>query len=294
MLALVGTAGLAAGCVANNSDSGMRIVGNVAVGDTCVVDGAATTFLDNGLIDTASIVGYIFTPAVVNDLVTVGDEPTGPKTIYVTHARVDIDFYDSNFADLSVDPGLLRFRVPTSGSVEPNGGRSGFSFEVVPPELLAAIGDQLPVPTQEAPLSRTTLDVSVTMVGTHGSGEVVSNTFRYPVEVCKGCVAIDVGPCTGVPAGFEPALGGACGVLQDGTLECCDDYTVCPAVAAEGCGDGELQANEGCDDSGIAAGDGCSATCLIESGRACNIMTPGLTGNASCASGVCTAGGNCT
>jgi cysteine-rich repeat protein len=53
------------------------------------------------------------------------------------------------------------------------------------------------------------------------------------------------------------------------------------------CGDGILQAGEGCDDNNKVAGDGCSATCKIETPKACNANVAGAVGSASCESGVC-------
>ncbi len=231
MLALCGVLGLGAGaCVDNYSDSGLRILGNVAPGGQCDVDSSSTTFHDDGLIDANSPLGYVFTPSVINDLQTREGEPIGPKTIYVTAARVRISFYDPDFDDLPVDASLLRFQVPTSGAIEPNGGTAAYSFEVVPAELLAAIGARLPDPTTEKPLSRTTLDVSVQMVGSHGASEVVSNAFRYPIEVCDSCVLNDVGSCDTLPDGFVARTGGSCNVFQDGVIDCCDNFTVCPAT----------------------------------------------------------------
>src|SRR5204862_152300 len=61
---------------------------------------------------------------------------------------------------------------------------------------------------------------------------------------------------------------------------------------ANACGNGRLEAGEGCDDGNTIAGDGCGATCLIENMRPCNASAPGVTGNASCASGICDATGN--
>ncbi len=57
--------------------------------------------------------------------------------------------------------------------------------------------------------------------------------------------------------------------------------------AANACGNGVREASEGCDDGNVAGGDGCSATCLIETGKACNASLPGATGSSSCVGGVC-------
>jgi len=230
MLALVGVAGLGAGaCVDTGADSGMRILGNVAPGDGCVVDGASTTFQDDGVIEPTSGFGYVFTPAVVNELQIVGDESTGPKTIYITHARVDIAFYDPAFEGVGADASLLHFRVPVAGVIEPGGGKSGFSFEIVPPELLWAIDDQLPARGVNDPPQRTTLDVRIQMVGTRGGGETESNVFRYPVDVCDGCVYVDQGACKDVEPDFQARTGGACNVLQDGFVDCWVNRLVRPA-----------------------------------------------------------------
>ncbi|MEW5855450.1 MAG: Ig-like domain-containing protein, partial [Myxococcota bacterium] len=58
-----------------------------------------------------------------------------------------------------------------------------------------------------------------------------------------------------------------------------------------GCGDNHLQAGEGCDDGNTLAGDDCNATCLVETGGLCNATSPGLLGDASCASGACDVSG---
>lgn len=236
MLALCGLAGLgAAACVGSEESAPLRILGNAAPGDGCSVDSASTIFLDDGVIEAGSAFGYIFTPTVRNDLQTVGDELIGPKTIYVTHARVSLRFYDPAFEDITSDNSLLVFQVPTSGSIEPNGGLSAFSFEVTPPELLALIGQRLGGPTVENPRPRTTLDARVQLYGSRGGGggEEISNVYRYPIEVCNGCLSADLGACVDLPADFEARTGGVCNTDQDGIVDCCDNFTVCPAVAPE-------------------------------------------------------------
>jgi hypothetical protein len=233
MLALCGFVGLGLGaCVDDGSDAPLRIIGNVAPGEGCSIDSASTTFQDDGVIEASSIIGYVFTPSVRNDLQIVGDEAIGPKTIYVTHAKVEIQFYDPDFENVTTDSSLLKFQVPTSGAVDPDGGTSAFSFEIVPPELLSLIGARLGQPTATNPLPRTVLDARVQMVGSRGGGggEVTSNVFRYPVEVCNGCVQVELGDCALLTTGFMGSTGGACNALQDGVLECCNGGEVCPAA----------------------------------------------------------------
>ncbi len=99
------------------------------------------------------------------------------------------------------------------------------------------------------------------------------------------CRLEDTRPCNTTAPGSVGDASCASGV--------CDTSGGAPGVCEPvGCGDGRRQAGEGCDDGGTANGDGCNSVCLIENTRACNAATPGLTGNASCASGACdTTGG---
>jgi hypothetical protein len=231
-LAFCGVVGLGLGACVDSADSAaLRILGNVAPGDGCSVDSASTTFLDDGIIEANDRFGYVFTPSARNDLQTIGDELTGPKTIYVTHARVLLNFYDPDLQG-AFDDSLVNFSVATSGAIEPNGGTAAFSFEIVPPELLTLIGDRLGDPTDENPRPRTVIDAKVQLVGSRGGGggEEESNAFRYPVEVCVGCLAIDLGPCENLDSSFMPQTGGVCNAAQDGVLECCDNFTTCPAA----------------------------------------------------------------
>lgn len=92
----------------------------------------------------------------------------------------------------------------------------------------------------------------------------------------------------------------------------------CNDGVCQDCGNNVLEAGEGCDDGNLTSGDGCNASCLIESIEvvgdcrlgdcpdtvtdctegspscpACNTMSPGQTGDDSCASGFCNADGFC-
>lgn len=219
-----------AGCVEDGADAPMRIVANIAPGEGCTVDSSSNVFIDDGLIDAMfTEQGYVFTPAVVNEITLVDGESAGPKTIYVEGARVTIAFYDTaRFPAGSFDAGLLEFQVPTSGSIEPEGGTAAFSFEIVPLELIRAVGTTLGTG------ARTTLDVRIQMFGTKGGGDVESKTFRYPVQICVDCLLVDRGSCASLPASFTPSIGGACNVYQDANLDCCDSFAVCPAARPMG------------------------------------------------------------
>ncbi len=60
--------------------------------------------------------------------------------------------------------------------------------------------------------------------------------------------------------------------------------SICGSIA---CGDGTLQTGEGCDPGAGGGSTTCTAGCRIPTGRACNATSPGLTGGASCVTGLC-------
>jgi len=230
---ILGAAG-AAGCVANEADAPMRIMRNIAPGEGCVIDPTTSGFYDDGIIDAQSRIGYVFTPEVRNDLTLIDGESSVPKIIFIEGANVDITFYDTElFPRSDYSPELLSFLTPTSGSIEPAGGTAGFSFEILSAALLQEMA-----PTLEAqpPGFVTTLDVAVQMVGTKGGGGVESNVFRYPVQVCLGCMVELLGACDTLETSFVGSDGGECNPLQDQILQCCDGPSgqVCPARAPGG------------------------------------------------------------
>ena len=234
LLAALGGAALTGtgGCVDNDADAPMRIIANIAPGSGCSVDSGSNVFIDDGFID-ASLPGggYVFTPAVVNELTTVEGEAVGPKTIYIEGADVDIAFYDTtSFPAASFAERDLHFFTGTSGSIEPNGGTGAYSFEIVPRSLLDAM---LPI-LEASDTGVTTLDVRIQMKGLRGGNSVHSQSFRYPVQVCINCGRVDQGTCASLPEGFIPRNGGACQKYQDGVVDCCDNFLVCPARAPDG------------------------------------------------------------
>ncbi len=225
---------LAGACVDNNADSGLVILRNVAPELGCVVDPASDVVRTSGVIEDDAAAGYVFTPVVRNDLTTVAGENTTAKSIFINGARVTIDFYDATLftaaeqAQFDTD-GLTKFVVPSSGAIDPDGGLQTFHLEIVPDVLLAKIAPKLATSTTAS----TMLDVRIQFFGTRSGSDVSSNTFRYPVEVCHGCLTRSLGACEGLPMDLEVQTGGACGPDQDGVVDCCtatDGTQVCPAV----------------------------------------------------------------
>ena len=112
---------LAGACVDNNADSGLVILRNVAPELGCNVDPGSSSVRTSGIIEDDAVTGYVFTPVVRNDLVTVEGENITAKSIFVSGARVTIDFYDPDLFTAAEQTtfdtdGLTKFVVPSSGS----------------------------------------------------------------------------------------------------------------------------------------------------------------------------------
>jgi len=121
--------------------------------------------------------------------------------------------------------------------------------------------------------------------GTLDAGEGCDDGNALNGDGCtNACLVENTRPCNATAPGLTGDASCASGL--------CDMTSGAPGVCEPvGCGDGRLAADEGCDDGNTVAGDGCSAMCLVENSRPCNAASPGLTGDASCASGICDATG---
>ena len=218
-------------CVDDGADAPMLILRNLAPGDGCALDPSADTFISGGRIESVSPLGYVFTPVIRNDLQLLEGEPTGPKTIFLESARVELSIYPNDLIETAnLDAAQQKFMVPVSGTIEPGGGTAALAFTIVPADVVELIGDQFPA---MATGGSVVIDARIQMVGKRGGSEVRSNVFRYPVEVCVGCVQRSLYACDALPDGFEPGTGGACNMYQDGILDCCNG-NICPAAPPPG------------------------------------------------------------
>lgn len=209
-------------CVDDNADSGMIILRAVAPGDGCIFSADATDFLPSGHIDAAADRGYVVAPLIRNDLILAEGEAKTPKTIFVNGAQIVVKFYDTDVftaaeqATMATN-GLTRYLAPFSGSIAPNGSTGVFPFEAVPTALLTAVGEKLTAMNRFSTL----LDVQIRVVGNRGGGDVESNLFRFPVEVCSNCERFVIGDCSTLNTSTTVRKGGVCSPSQDGQVDCC-------------------------------------------------------------------------
>ncbi len=229
-LLLAGSLTSLIGCTADGAES-LLILRNqvpeaVAEGGCSVPTTPTPTFRSSGLIDVRSFNGYLFTPLVQN---VAEETDNSSRRIFASGANVDISFEGANPPTPSAGlENSVSFRAPLSGSVGA-GGLTAFAFEIITRELLADLVDDV------TPTNPVLLTANVTIVGELDGDTLESNIFRYPVEVCDGCMRNVLGPCLGLEA-ENIAVGGACRTNQDGVLDCCtaeDGSLTCPAVPIE-------------------------------------------------------------
>jgi hypothetical protein len=217
----------AAGCVGSGDETVVILQDQAPQAGCVVAAGIGSTFIGSGLIDTASAQGYVFTP-IAQNFATATAENEHQHIAFVTGADVDISFADDTLTSKYAKDGVTRFEVPYAAMIAP-GGTASMAFEIVPHSLINQLGAEL-----SAPSDRVLLLVDVQLVGTLNNGDFNSQTFRFPVEVCSGCLAQSVGACSSLSTSFMPVNeGGNCNPLQDAPVDCCSNDTggfVCPAV----------------------------------------------------------------
>lgn len=219
------------GTACTDAGEPLIILQNQVPEEGCVVPVTETNgFRPRGIIDVQSASGYLFTPLVQNNAVTLEANPN-TRIASVQGATVKLTLQEGSGVDVAsptVAP-LIDFTKRFSGSIQPDGGLSSFSFTIIDKNLLDAMAGSLGTPDQ-----RLEVEADIRVFARMGGGEVESLPFVYVVDVCNGCMLVDVGPCANLPDGFTPLQGGVCNPLQDVFTECCteiDDTLTCPAVS---------------------------------------------------------------
>jgi len=233
---------LAVGCTDTGGQT-LVVLQNIAPEAGCLIDpGASSAFISAGRIDATGVTtygsteGYIMSPAIENTADSQDGALTTQRTVLLQGARVDItvptrvdgsELLSQGEIDALTNQNALKFTAPFTGSIEPDGGRAGIAFELVPAAVIAAIGPKL------AESETALITAKFTVFGrTVGGSGVESDEFSYPVTVCDGCLFTHLGQCLGLPDVDYPA-GGGCNLFQDAPGSCCTSsasFEVCPAV----------------------------------------------------------------
>ena len=168
--------------------------------------------------------GYVFTPLLVNALAT--GTTTTQHLMFI--AGADIEILSTGAARSTELVNTLaaldqdRRTALISGSIKP-GGSQGAAFNVIDSQQTQTINTFL------SPGEEVDVVTRVSVKATVDGSDITGKPFDYPLHLCRGCLLVDLGPCAGLAVGFVGFSGGVCNLLQDGTLECCDNFAVCPA-----------------------------------------------------------------
>ncbi len=220
------------------SDSPLVILQNQVPEVGCLVTNSPTdTFFARGIIDTESTTGYRFFPVIQNNAAEI-DGATGQRVAQIQGVDIKITLQPglfsaaSPFAGDTIDPPprLSDFTLRFSGSIQPGGSTASFDMVVLSKELLDAIGPRLSNSDQ-----RTFAMVELNVFGLMGGNDIEAQPFVYFIDICKGCMKIDVGSCAGLATDFTARNGGPCNQLQDVPTDCCDvgsETEQCPAKPA--------------------------------------------------------------
>jgi hypothetical protein len=122
------------------------------------------------------------------------------------------------------DP-LIEYSTLTSGSVASGGGDTASSVNVFPGDLAHKIRDLGVL----SPVNHFWVMASVRARGDTLVNSVESDAFKYPIELCDGCLMLDQGTC---PAATLD--GNSCYVGQDSGTGCCTQggSLFCPSLVA--------------------------------------------------------------
>jgi len=239
LVAATALAVLFGGCDEGDSGGRFFIVQNQVPSGSCVVSTTRSIYRGEGALDVdlvgASGFAYQLFPLIQNDFPSTGGggQPE-PNRLFVRAFRVRVEAgagapakvveLMDRIAGGEGTRALLEYQQPWAATIDPGGGLLAAGVGVVPTELarqiagLRVLGDGQTVP----------INVRVRAVGVRREGEVESQEFVYPIEVCQGCLIANLRPCPYAPTN----IGNPCNVAQDTAVDCCQDGTelVCPSI----------------------------------------------------------------
>jgi len=189
--------------------------------------------LDLSLITNGAETGYLFFPLMQNDAPAATGGGIDANRIALSEFQIDLSVADdapplivSLFKNGTV-ANLTKFSVPTSGSIASGGGNTSGSVNAVPAELGRRMLSQNAL---VAPGDFFYLTATVRAQGKTLTKTVTSDPFNFPIRVCNGCLANNLGICPLAQAGGNS--GDPCNIAQDQPVDCCElgSSLVCPAV----------------------------------------------------------------
>jgi len=211
----------------------------ISSGGGCSVPVDPTTYQGEGTLD-LSIVrsdfgsAYFVFPLIENNLPASSNGSLDSNEIQLSGFQVaiaPIGAAPPNSAVQAVFNGgpLLQYQIPWSGGISSGGGQLSAAVAAFPIALAQSIVAAAGVGVDPF----LTVELTIQALGTTNSGtHMESDPFHFPVQVCSGCLANNIGPC---PLAAAPTnLGNGCNPAQDVPVDCCTENgaLICPATVA--------------------------------------------------------------
>jgi hypothetical protein len=231
---------LIAGC---GDESRFYIVQNqvplAANGSCSIPAGRGQQYAGDGVLDVAlvsptAVSAYDMYPLLQNDLPRSGAGGVEANRLFVKGFRVRLELdaaapaparqvFDALAADETARRNLA-FEEPWSGTVDPGGGVIATGVHAFPGELARRLAAAKVF--EAAPTVR--VFATVQALGAREQGDLTTPEFRFPINVCAGCLVSQLGPC---PVAARTHNGNACNLAQDDAVDCCtsDAGMICPA-----------------------------------------------------------------
>ena len=208
-------------------------------GTGCFIPVDPMVYQGEGILDISIVRGdfqtaYFVFPLIENNLPSASSNTTiDPNEIQLNGFQVDIVPIGAPppASVQSVFDGgpLVHYQIPWSGGISSGGGHLSAvvaAFPVALAQSLAAAGGIGREPSL-------TVDLTIQALGTTNTGtHMQSDPFRFPLQVCSGCLVATVAPCPFVSAPVN--IGNTCNPAQDLPVDCCTDNgaLVCPPPVA--------------------------------------------------------------
>ncbi len=221
--------GLTTACAENSAS--LVIVQNQSPTDGCEASATATdAFLSHGIMDLgASRYGidpqYIGWLVVANNLVsTVESHGIELNTVEIKEAQISL-----NLGSDTLDSAYTKFADYTFVAIPPGENRS-VQVNLIPPNVAGRMT------LAEGQYIEATATVQI--VGERGGTDIKSNSIKFPITICNGCLVENIGPCDSATFPDPVLEGHSCNKSQDEPLHCCydsasagsDNAYRCPAV----------------------------------------------------------------
>jgi hypothetical protein len=219
------------GCAENSSS--LVLVQNQAPELGCTASNTVSdNFISHGILDLGAarygITPQYFVWLVISNNLTSTVESNGIElnNVEIKEAHINLALAE---AAGTLGSEFTKFADYTFVTIPPGETRS-VQINIIPPNIA------LRMSIAEGQYIEATAKVQV--IGERGGTDIDTNTISFPITICYGCLAENIGPCDTATFPAIIAEGHTCNLSQDQSVHCCYDTNAasadnpyrCPAV----------------------------------------------------------------